>query len=342
MIVIDGAIGEGGGQVLRSALTLSLLTQQAFNIRNIRAGRPKPGLRPQHLEAVRAAVKISQAEVTGAHLSSQGLIFTPNKVRAGEYALEIRTAGSAALLLQTIVIPLCLERSGSKISITGGTHVPWSPCAEYLSWTWAPAIEAMGFQAEINCERAGFFPRGGGRITVAIKGNANPAPIEWIKASEIQSFVIFSAIANLPEHILKRQIRQAKARVGDWEKPLEIRHRRYQAIDPGTVLLVQPRFEGGLASFFALGKRGLPAERVADHAIDQAFAFLATGGCVDPFLADQILIPLSLASQSSSFTTSSVTGHLLTNAAIVEAFGVAEVRIQGQEGHPGKVDINPG
>jgi RNA 3'-phosphate cyclase len=341
MIEIDGATGEGGGQVLRSALTLSLLSQLPFRIENIRARRPKPGLRPQHLEAVRAAATIGNAEVQGEKPGSQSLFFSPGPVQTGNYTFQIKTAGAATLLLQTILIPLCVSSQDSRVTLQGGTHVPWSPCVEYLMWTWLPMLNRMGFDAEIDCERAGFFPRGGGILRTWMKGSAVPAPLELLEQGALKRIRIFSGIANLPDHILVRQAEQAKKRLSRLDIPIDAQLKRYDAIGQGTVLLILPEFEQGQACFFALGERGKPAERVADEAINRFEHFLTSDSAVDRYLADQILIPLSLALLPSQFTTTCVTEHLLTNAAVIEAFGAAQLKISGEIGQPGHVRIEP-
>lgn len=341
MIDLDGAIGEGGGQIVRSALTLSLLTGQPFRLRNVRARRSKPGLRPQHVEAIHAAEAVSQAHATGVHLASQSFTFSPGEVQSGFYNFDIRTAGSAPLVLQTILIPLCLANDASEVSIRGGTHVPWSPCAEYLDWTWLPALAHIGFKAEVFYERAGFFPRGGGLLRAKISGGANPSSTFWVNRSALSGFRILSGIANLPVHIAERQGKQARKCLRHWDVPVDVQIIHYDALDRGTVLLVQPKFNLGHACFFGLGERGKPAEVVAEEATDQLAKFLACDAVVDPFLADQILIPLALASDPSEFTTSAITKHLTTNASILERFSIAEIGIDGQEYHPGRVTVSP-
>lgn len=341
MIHLDGAIGEGGGQIVRSALTLSLLTGQPFRIRNVRARRSNPGLRPQHVTAIQAAGNISGAKATGAHLGSQSFTFSPGEVKSGLYDFDIKTAGSAPLLLQTILIPLCLTNTESEVLIRGGTHVPWSPCTEYLEWTWLPAIAQMGFKAEISCERAGFYPRGGGLLRAKITGKAMPFSMNWVSRSALSGFKIQSCIANLPGHIAERQAKQAHEQLRQWDVPIEVHIASYDAMDRGTILLIQPIFDLGYACFFGLGERGKPAEAVAGEATDQLVTFLAFDAVVDPFLADQILIPLALASDPSEFTTSKLTEHLTTNASVLERFGIAEIKISGQVNFPGRVTIRP-
>ena len=341
MIHIDGAFGEGGGQILRSALTLSLISQQPFQINNVRARRSKPGLRPQHLQAVRAAATISQAQVQGAASGSRSLTFEPGAIQPGRYAFDIKTAGSATLLLQTILIPLCLANENSLVTIQGGTHVSWSPCVEYTTWTWLPVLAKLGFEAAITCERAGFFPRGGGVLKATIVGNAVAGSLDLVERAMLERIVIYSAVANLPDHIAERQARQAQKRLAHWEVPIEVKLAHFDSLDKGTLILVLPIFESGHACFFALGERGQPAERVADEAVDQLESFLGNPGAVDPHLADQILIPLALSIFPSQFSTSLLTEHLRTNASVIEQFGIAEIEILGVIGQSGHIRIRP-
>ncbi|TFH31531.1 MAG: RNA 3'-terminal phosphate cyclase [Anaerolineales bacterium] len=341
MIELDGAVGEGGGQILRSALTLSLLTQQPFRIQNVRARRLKPGLRPQHLAAVRAATAISQSRAEGAEPGSQTLTFLPGSTHSGGYAFDIGTAGAATLVLQTVLIPLCLADGDSRVIIQGGTHVPWSPCVDYLTLAWLPFLARLGLEAKITCERAGFYPRGGGLLEAEIRGTAVPAAHELNDRGALEGLIIRSAVANLPDHIADRQAKQAQQRLSRWDVPIDVERTRVQSPGQGTMLLILPQFERGYACFSALGKLGIPAELVADEAVDQFEDFMTRPGGVDPFLADQILIPLALAILPSQFTTPSVTNHLRTNASVIQAFGVADIEIIGAPGQSGQICIDP-
>jgi RNA 3'-terminal phosphate cyclase (ATP) len=279
--------------------------------------------------------------VLGAETGSQSLTFIPEEVKGGEYTFAISTAGSAALVLQTILLPLCLALDGSSVRIQGGTHVPWSPSAEYLQWAWLPVLARLGYFAEVTCERAGFFPKGGGLLKATIQAKGIPSPINWKHRSPLKGFVIISASANLPDHVATRQAKRARELLKEWDVHVVENIVEYDAVDRGTILFVSPQFELGHASFFGLGKRGKPAEIVAKEATDQLVVFLSGDAVIDPFLADQILIPLALASEPSEFTTAKVTKHLTTNASVVEQFNVAAVEVHGQIGHPGLVTIQP-
>ncbi len=333
MIQIDGSQGEGGGQILRSALTLSLLSGQAFHIRNIRAGRPRPGLRPQHLEAVHAAETVGLARVEGAQLGSQALVFYPGSVRSGNFDFEIKTAGAATLVLQTVLLPLSVAQGESRVTIRGGTHVPWSPSVEYLQLAWSPILARLGIGAKISCDRAGFYPKGGGQIQVVLEGYAIPAPLELLDRGMINRISILSSAANLPPHVITRQADQAFQKLSQLEVPIEVETHLYESIGKGSMLLILPHYQQGHACFFSLGERGKPAEKVADEAVELFHRFHTTIGAVDPFLADQILLPLALSILPSKFSTSSVTQHLRTNASVIQSFGIAQIRIDRAVGH---------
>ncbi|OEU51041.1 MAG: RNA 3'-terminal-phosphate cyclase, partial [Desulfobacterales bacterium S3730MH5] len=168
MIIIDGSYGEGGGQILRSSLTLSMITGQAIDIRNIRAGRPRPGLRPQHLTCVKAAASVCGAQLEGAEPGSLRLVFIPGRIRPGHYSFAIGTAGSVMLVLQTVLLPLVLSRGPSEVTLLGGTHVPWSPCFHYIDRVFRPAVSPMGISFEMELERWGYYPKGGGMVSTKI------------------------------------------------------------------------------------------------------------------------------------------------------------------------------
>jgi RNA 3'-terminal phosphate cyclase (ATP) len=337
MIEIDGSWGEGGGQILRSALTLAVLTGKAVRIDDIRAGRRKPGLMAQHLQAVRAAAAVSGARVEGARQGSGALVFEAAGVKAGEYRFDIGTAGSVALVLQTVLLPLAAGGGFSRVTVTGGTHVPWSPSYHYLSRIWFPCLRRLGMKAEISMSRAGFYPRGGGLVSAAVRPALPKAPLRLTDPGRLLSVRILSAVANLDESIAERQSRQALSRLEGCGAPLQVEHLSMPAPGPGTMLMVQGEFEHSRCGYAALGERGKPAERVADEAVDRFLAFLASGAAVDEHLADQMLIPLALAPGTSELRSARVTRHLLTNAWIIGQFLPAKIEIEGGVGEVGLV-----
>jgi len=333
-------MGEGGGQVLRTALSLSLLTQQSFTMNRIRANRAKPGLRPQHLAAVQAAAQISGATVEGDRQGSQALSFAPGPVRVGNYHFDIGTAGATPLVLQTLVLPLAMAPGDSLLTISGGTHVPWSPCFHYLDWHWRWYLQRMGIPVELTLVGAGFYPQGGGEVRACIPGHARPQGLTLNQRGALRRVRGLSAIANLPLAIAERQRDQALKRLRWLTPQAEVTVEIDSLVAPhsrGTLLLLQAEFEHSQACFFALGARGKPAEQVADEAVDALAKFLHTQGAIDPWLCDQLLLPLAIAKTPSQLHTSEVTLHLLTNAAVIRRFLPVAITVDGEVGQPGRV-----
>lgn len=346
VVELDGSFGEGGGQILRSALTLSILSRRGIRIYNIRARRSRPGLRPQHLKAVDAAASISKAQVEGAALDSQEIIFIPSTIRTGRYKFEIGTAGSTSLVLQTIFLPLSRANSASSVIIQGGTHVPWSPCIHYLQLVWLPVLRRIGYDAKLSLDLAGFYPAGGGRISATIRPAKSLIPVDLTKRGELLRVSGVSGISNLKVSIAERQKRQAVKRLQGlrWknERPeIKIQTQSMPSNFKGTVLLLIGEFETGLCSYFGLGEPGKPAERVADEAVDAFFRFMETDGAIDEYLADQLLLPACLAEGVSEYSTSKITEHLMTNAAIVAKFLPVQIDILGDLQQPGRIRISP-
>jgi len=341
MIEIDGSLGEGGGQMLRSVLSLAALTKQEVRIFNIRARRSKPGLRPQHLKAVEATAKICGAAVEGFESDSQEIVFYPGDVRPGKYRFDIGTAGSTSLLLQTILLPLSKAADASVVTVTGGTHVPFSPCYHYLDLNYLPFLWKIGLDVHLRMEQAGFYPRGGGQVRAAVDPVDQISPLTLMERGRLLEIRGVSGVANLSHNIATRQRRQVIGRLGRRFPLNDIRILEMPAPSPGTFILLLAEFEHSQACYFALGEKGKPAETVADEACRAFEAFVATEGVIDQYLADQLLLPISLASGPSMFRTSQVTQHLLTNAAVIRAFLPVEIEIRGEIGEPGELRITP-
>src|SRR3954468_5229650 len=216
MIEIDGSFGEGGGQILRSSLALSLLTGKPFHLRKVRANRkPKPGLRPQHLASVRAAARIGNAKVTGDSVGSSDLTFKPGPVAAGKYHFPIGTAGATALVLHTVYLPLALQDGPSEVVLEGGTHNEKAPCFHFLQTTWRAYLARLGLTVSLEMKRPGFYPRGGGLITAHIQPWATRKPLALIAGATNDQAQVMSATAGLPDHVNNRQARRAAVRLRD-------------------------------------------------------------------------------------------------------------------------------
>jgi RNA 3'-terminal phosphate cyclase (ATP) len=339
VLTIDGSQGEGGGQVLRTALALSAIRGVPVEIRAIRARRKTPGLQAQHLTAVNALAKISGAQVDGAHLGSQRVVLSPGPIRPGEYRFDVGTAGSTALVLQAVLLPLALAGSPSRITLTGGTHVPWSPAADYMQEVCFPALADMGVQARLDVCRWGFYPKGGGRIVVEVEGGAALRPTMLVHRGGPSRLHGVSAVANLPRGIAERQRDRALRRLAAEGHDAEIAVTESESPGTGSFLILVVEVGGTRAGFSALGERGKPAERVADEAVNGLLEFLKVEAGCDPHLADQLILPMALAHGTSRLTTSRVTRHLLTTVQIVQQILGCPMQVRGEEGSPGHVTI---
>jgi RNA 3'-phosphate cyclase len=341
MIDIDGAQGEGGGQILRTSLALALITGQAFRLRNLRAGREKPGLRPQHLAGVHAAATIGRATTHGATLGSSELVFEPGEVTPGNYHFTIGTAGATALVLHTVYLPLACASATSTVTVDGGTHVRAAPCYHFLAVTWARYLERLGLRIDVNMRRPGFYPRGGGLIEATIQPWTERAGLTIDEVSLPRRVKGFSAVAGLPEHILRRQAERLRDRLAQLDLDADIREETWKG-GPGTVVGVELPTEPVPTFFFAIGERGKPAERVADEAAQQVRAFVkADPPGLDEHSADQLVLPLALVPSASCFPVAAVSSHLLTNITVIRHFLRRDIVVEGKPGKSGMVRIGP-
>ncbi|MBX9677928.1 MAG: RNA 3'-phosphate cyclase [Gemmataceae bacterium] len=341
MIDIDGSQGEGGGQILRSSLALSLLTGKPFRLRRVRANRPKPGLQPQHLMSVKSAGEVGKAKLRGFSLRSEDLTFEPGKTTAGEYRFAIGTAGATSLVLHTIYLPLLRAAGPSTVRIEGGTHVKTSPTYHFLERTWQAYLRAFGIELGLKMTRPGFYPCGGG----SIEANLTPAT-SWKgfvheTSDRIKHVTGFSAVASLPMAIAERQAIRAEQCLRRLGLDVELRLENWPG-GPGTVVGLELPTSPAPTTFFAVGERGKSAEKVADEAVVQVEDYMRTDrNSVDSHSADQILLPLALANGPSKFPVAEITKHLTTNADVIRRFLKCEIRIEGKEGRDGRVEIEP-
>lgn len=317
-IIIDGSQGEGGGQILRTALALSLVTGQPFRLERIRAGRQKPGLLRQHLTAVEAARAISGAEVIGGTLGSQGLEFRPGPVTPGQYRFAVGTAGSATLVLQTVLPPLLMASGPSTLTLEGGTHNPFAPPFDFLARCFVPVVQRMGPRIELQLHRPGFFPAGGGRFEARIIPVERLNPIELLDAGEIKVRRARAILSKLPAQIGERELAVVREQLG-WAQEECAVETVVNPVGPGNALLLEIGTENIAAVFTAFGERGRSAEEVGRSAAASAISWLAAAVPVDEHLADQLLLPFALAG-GGSFRTTEPSSHTTTNAAIIEQF----------------------
>jgi RNA 3'-terminal phosphate cyclase (ATP) len=336
VITIDGRYGEGGGQILRTALTLSALFSVPLRMHHIRGNRKRPGLRQQHLTAVQALQRITGAEVSGAAISAAELVFEPGAVRGGHYSFHIGTAGSTTLVLQTIIPVLLFAKTPSQVHLTGGTHVPWSPSFHYLQAIFVPALRTMGVSVSLEIEKWGWYPKGGGAVLCSIDTTQGLCSIYRTDRGRLDHLHILSAVSNLPLSIAERQRDRALERVRHLGLPPSLRIEEAPSHGQGTVLFLAACFEGSRAGFASLGRRGKRAEAVADDACDELFRFLGSSGVVDKHLADQLVLYMALAKGRSTMITEGVTEHLKTNVWVIEQFAPVAF---GTDTHTGEIQV---
>lgn len=350
--VIDGAHGEGGGQILRTGLVLAALLGRPVRFTRIRAGRRHPGLAAQHLTAVRAAAALCGAALDGDLLNSQELLFAPrHAVRSGHYAFDVAaareggSAGGTSLVLQTILLPLALAAGRSDVSLRGGTHLTQSPTFDYVRDVWLPALERLGIRATIALDAWGWYPIGKGAIRADIAGAPPRAgrltPLQLLVPGPLLRISGRAAAANLPDHIPRRMAERAFALFAQLGTSVDIRIECVHAACPGTGIFLVAEYQHARAGFTALGARGKPSEQVAEEAADALLRHHASGAAVDCHLADQLLLPLCFAAGPSRLTVKQVTRHLETNAWVIEQFGVATIAMRRMETGTAEIVVTP-
>jgi len=338
MLTIDGASGEGGGQILRSALALSMETQRAFRIENIRAGRKKPGLLRQHLTAVKAAVEVCGAGAQGDAMRSQSLTFEPGEVHGGRYSFSVGTAGSATLVLQTVLPALMTADEPSHLTLRGGTHNPWAPPVDFLARALLPLLNRMGPTISVELLRPGFYPAGGGEFVVTVEPAERLKALEVLERGRIIARRAKAVIARLPEHIARRELRKVQQKLGWAEEDLNL-DARSDSAGPGNVLLLEIESQNVTEVFTGFGQVDVPAESVAGHAIQQAQKYLAAGVPVGPYLADQLLVPMALA--GGRFRTVGPTRHTRTNIELIQRFLDVDITTEQIERKVWEITVTP-
>jgi RNA 3'-terminal phosphate cyclase (ATP) len=342
LLEINGAYGEGGGQIIRSALALSMLLDQPVRLVNIRAGRKRPGLQPQHLTAVRAAAALSQATIAGAELGSLTLTFQPQAQQSGPFRFEVGTAGAVTLIWQALLPPLIWGSEPIQLTLCGGTHVPWSPAFHYLEQVFLPMVYPLGIQASLTLQRAGWYPQGGGEIrsTIGPIGGSALRSHSLTQRGALQRVTVYALSSNLPAHIAQREGLQARQRV---QAALgitpEVKLCDLPAIGQGTMVLLVAEFEQTRVGFSAMGKRGKRAEQVSDEAVDQFLAFYQTHAAVDGHLADQLLLYFAIASGTSQLLTHHLSEHVLTQIWLIEQFLPVRFHVEGELGQPARITV---
>jgi RNA 3'-terminal phosphate cyclase (ATP) len=317
VITIDGSMGEGGGQVLRSSLALSLLTSTPLQIVKIRAGRARPGLMRQHLMAVQAAATISGAEVSGAELGSTELELRPGALRAGEYRFAIGGAGSTTLVLQTILLPLLLGTGAtSTVHFEGGTHNPMAPPFDFLERCFLPLLARMGARVELSLARHGFYPAGGGAWTATVQPATRLGRLELLDRGELRAQTACSLCASIPGSIGKRQVTALSTLLG-WDGRHCLPRMISDTRGPGNALIATIESEHVTEQVTGFGERGLSSEALAARVSEQVQRYLAAGVPVGEHLADQLLMPMALGG-GGSFRTLAPSLHCRTQLALLQ------------------------
>lgn len=344
MIYIDGSQGEGGGQIVRSSLALAAVTGRSVTLDHVRARRSKPGLMHQHLTAVRAAAQVCAAQVQGAELGSQRLVFRPGAVRSGEFTFRIGTAGSTTLVLQTVLPALITAAGNSTVALDGGTHNPLAPPYEFLAWAYLPLLARLGPRVVATLHRPGFFPAGQGRITATIAPSAQLGRLDLCDRGALLERRVRALIARLPQHIAQRECQTIAAATG-WEEACFAIEQVADAPGPGNAVSIELHFEHVTEVFTGFGQRGVPAERVARQTLDRAQRYLDAHVPVGEHLADQLLLPLGLGAHQGTgggvFRTLPLSSHSQTQIQVLERF--LNIRIEVEETDRGVlVHVEPG
>jgi len=319
MLTIDGSSGEGGGQIFRTSLTLSLVTGTPFRIERIRAGRAKPGLMRQHLTALEAAAAVGDAEVDGAVVGGQQVVFRPKRLRPGDYRFAVGTAGSAGLVLQTILLPLVLARAPSRVTLEGGTHNPAAPPFEFLTEALLPLLRRMGADVDARLERAGFYPAGGGRMTINVTDRGALGALHLLQRGRTVRRRARALVSRLSRQIADRELAVIRSRLGWDGEELEAVVLSEGMAGPGNVLLLSIESEHVVEVFTGFGEVGIRAEAVAERVAQEARRYLAADVPVGPHLADQLLLPMALAG-GGAFRTVPLSRHASTNLEVIGQF----------------------
>jgi RNA 3'-terminal phosphate cyclase (ATP) len=341
MLQIDGSMGEGGGQILRSALSLSLLTQTPFRISKIRAGRKRPGLLRQHFVCVEAAREIGDAEVAGAEMGSTEIVFRPRTLRGGAHTFAIGGAGSTSLVFQTVLLPLLLgASSASTLRFEGGTHNPMAPPVDFLQASFLAQLARMGAKVELSFERHGFYPAGGGAWSAIIHPLEALGRLDLLERGAILARRAVAIVSQVPPRVALRELETLTAAL-DWPRdcgrPLMVPEPR----GPGNVLLATVESEHVTEVFIGFGERGVRAEEVARGVATEVTRYLRAEVPVFEHLADQLLLPMALGA-GGAFRTVRPTDHARTHATLVETFLGVKIAFHEEGEDVFRIEVEPG
>lgn len=343
VIELDGSVGEGGGQVLRNAIAIAALLRKRIRVYNIRAKRNPPGLRPQHMTAVKAVAELCGGEVSGLHIGSTEIVLIPGESRGTSYVFDAGTAGSTTLMLQSLLPVMSFAKHRLSVELRGGTNNPLAPPVDYIETVLLPVLSRMGVRANLRLLRRGFYPRGGGIIQVSTEPVKRLSPIELVEVGEVEEVMVYAYSCNLPAHIVDRISKRSEELlrangVKDVRIVREVLQRGNSkcSLDPGTgVILVARTSAGAVIGSDALGERGVPSEVVANRAVDSLIGQLKYP--VDRHLGDQLIIWTALAAGRSRFTVSELTSHTMTSIEVVRSMVHAKFDVDGKLGGPATI-----
>ncbi|MEM1658559.1 MAG: RNA 3'-terminal phosphate cyclase [Candidatus Jordarchaeales archaeon] len=343
-IRIDGSLGEGGGQVLRTSVALSALSGKTIEVFNIRAKRPNPGLRAQHMTGIKAVAEIAGAKVTGLSVGSTTIVFEPAGLKGGKYRFDVGTAGSVTLVLQSIMPAALFAPENMELEIRGGTDVAWSPPVDYFINVVVPNLRLMGYVAEIKLERRGHYPKGGGLVRAVITPVKKLKAIRLMERGEVKLIEGVSHAVNLPAHVAERQARSAEAvlkRAG-YDVDIKIDVPREGAhLGPGSGIVLWAKTKvGSVIGADSLGEKGKPAEKVGEEAAQKILEELESGAPLDRHMGDMIIPFIAIADGTSEVRISKITMHLLTNIMVTEKILGVKFQVEGREGEVGVVKVN--
>lgn len=325
MITIDGSLGEGGGQILRSSLSLSMVTGEPFTIRNIRAGRKKPGLLRQHLTSITAAKEVCGAAVEGVYIGSTALTFRPGTIRSGSYRFSIGTAGSTTLIFQTLLPALIKAAGTSTVVLEGGTHNPFAPPFDYLDKVFLPVIRTQEIVCDCELIRYGFYPAGGGTFKAVIHPAQGIQPLHLTDKGQIKNIRVDAIVSNLPVAIAEKEADTLLKGLALSKE--QVHSGKVVSSGPGNIVTITVQCENGTEVFTGFGEKGVSSKSVANSCLKQVRSYLDSTAATGEHLADQLLIPLALAG-SGSFTCTGPTKHTLTNVEVIKKFMHFDVHLE--------------
>ena len=347
MIEIDGSRGEGGGQILRTAVALSSLTMRAIRINNIRSGRPRPGLKRQHVTGIGLTGQLVNAQISGLEVGNTTLEFTPQERRGGSFAVDVGTAGSISLILQAVLPAAVLSPEPVSFTLGGGTDVKWSPTIDYMKNVFAPTLLNLGPKIEVKQVRRGHYPRGGGEVKCKVLPVKKLTSVEMLDFGSLKSIHGISHCVRLPSHVAERQARAAARLLRDaiGEEPdiaLEYYPKEKDPhMGPGSGIALWAESTSGfrIGSDF-LGERGIRAEDVGTRCAEQLISEISTGQAVDSHLSDMLVPYLAMAEGASNIGVTKVTSHLETNISTIKDILGTEMKLKGKQGGVGIIEVH--